>query len=303
MNGKLFLSVIIPTYNTAALLDYTLKSIIKQKLPRQNFEVIVCDDGSSDNSKQVVDSYRERLDIKHFFQETNGFQLARLRNIGIHQAMGDVCIFVDTGILLDEYCLSAHVNLHKGSFRSLAAIGYVLGIDLANAVADKMEYEPRINIENASITIAEFEKDSAWADPRDRHYKRYNDHIESLPAPWVYFRGANISARRQHLIDAGMFDETFKGRWGCEDNDMGFRLHKKGVKIVLCRASKSLHYPQEKGRSRETEQGNQNCKYFLSKHNVPEIQLFLDHYKSEFTDINEILLTKNAAFSLPQFRL
>jgi glycosyltransferase involved in cell wall biosynthesis len=296
MKGNLFLSVIIPTYNRATLLDYTLRSITAQKLPKRNFEVIVCDDGSSDNTKQVVDNYRERLDIKYFFQEDKGFQLATVRNIGISQAKGDVCVFIDTGILLDENCLSAHADLHKGTSQSLAAIGYVLGIEPADVMPDKTVYEPSIDIENVSTTIAEFEKNSAWADPRDIYYKKYNDHIESLPAPWVFFWGANISARRKHLIDVGMFDETFNGRWGCEDNDMGFRLHQKGIKLVVCRASKSLHYPHEKGASGEKEQGYRNCEYFLSKYNAPEIQLFLDHYRSNFTDINEILLKKNAAF-------
>jgi hypothetical protein len=63
---------------------------------------------------------------------------------------------------------------------------------------------------------------------------------------------------------------------------------------VLCRASKSLHYPHKKGLSGEM--GFQNCEYFLSKYNAPEIQLFLDHYRNDFTDIIEILLKKNVAF-------
>ena len=55
-------SVVIPTYNRAVLLKRALESLVNQTY--KNFEVIICDDGSTDNTKEVVDSFNGKLNIK-----------------------------------------------------------------------------------------------------------------------------------------------------------------------------------------------------------------------------------------------
>ena len=60
-------SVIIPTYNRADRLKTALECLYKQTFV--DFEVIVCDDGSTDNTKEIVDAFRDKLDIKYIRQE------------------------------------------------------------------------------------------------------------------------------------------------------------------------------------------------------------------------------------------
>lgn len=86
-------SVIIPTYNRADLLDKCLESLVEQTF--KDFEVLVCDDGSTDNSKEIADKYKESLDIHYIWNENWGGP-ARPRNIGIRAAKGEWLCFLDS---------------------------------------------------------------------------------------------------------------------------------------------------------------------------------------------------------------
>ena len=88
-----FFSVIIPTYNRANSLNYSLSSLVKQTF--KDFEVIVCDDGSSDNTLQVVEGYKNKLNIKYFFNSNFGGP-AYPRNIGLKNSKGVWICFLDS---------------------------------------------------------------------------------------------------------------------------------------------------------------------------------------------------------------
>ena len=87
------ISVVIPTYNRAHELDRCLNALFKQTY--KNFEVIVCDDGSTDGSKNVVDNYVDRLDLIYVVSENFGGP-ARPRNLGIHAATSAYIAFLDS---------------------------------------------------------------------------------------------------------------------------------------------------------------------------------------------------------------
>ncbi|WP_442791614.1 glycosyltransferase family A protein [Micromonospora sp. NBC_01813] len=55
----------IPTYNRAELLGYTLESLTRQTLAAERFEVSIGDDGSTDHTTAVIDRYRDRLELRH----------------------------------------------------------------------------------------------------------------------------------------------------------------------------------------------------------------------------------------------
>src|SRR5690554_3150909 len=89
-NNILF-SVIIPTYNRASLITKTIESVIDQSY--QNFEIIVVDDGSTDNTKEVVKLIMDPR-LKYFYVE-NG-ERGRARNIGTFHAEGKYVTFLDS---------------------------------------------------------------------------------------------------------------------------------------------------------------------------------------------------------------
>jgi len=86
-------SVIIPTYNRAKDIDQCLSSLVSQNYT--DFEVIVCDDGSTDNTKDIVESYKDKLNIKYDWAENWGGP-ARPRNRGLKLSQADWICFLDS---------------------------------------------------------------------------------------------------------------------------------------------------------------------------------------------------------------
>jgi glycosyltransferase involved in cell wall biosynthesis len=86
-------SVIIPTYNRGDSLIKVLNSLVNQTY--KNFEVIVCDDGSVDNTEEVVNSFKDIINVKYFWMENWGGP-ARPRNIGINKSVGKWICFLDS---------------------------------------------------------------------------------------------------------------------------------------------------------------------------------------------------------------
>jgi len=87
-----FFSIIIPTYNRADKLRRALESVRQQTF--NNFEVIVCDDGSTDNTEQVAKDFSSSLNLRYIHEENWGGP-ARPRNNGIKLARGEWICFLD----------------------------------------------------------------------------------------------------------------------------------------------------------------------------------------------------------------
>jgi len=91
------LSVIIPTRNRANLLQKALQSIVYQTFDKQKFEVLVIDNGSTDNTKQVVESFATEIPHLHYFYiETPGLHNGRHK--GLKEAKADILIYADDDI-------------------------------------------------------------------------------------------------------------------------------------------------------------------------------------------------------------
>jgi GT2 family glycosyltransferase len=100
----MLVSLIIPTYNRAALLDETLDSVLSQTYP--NWECIVVDDGSTDETEAVVSSFGDAFQLIR--QANAGPAVAR--NRGVAQAKGEAILFLDSDDLLRPYALDVLVN-------------------------------------------------------------------------------------------------------------------------------------------------------------------------------------------------
>jgi glycosyltransferase involved in cell wall biosynthesis len=86
-------SIIIPTYNRALLLKRCLESLCNQTY--KNFEVIVCDDGSTDGSEEVIREFENKLHLRYIYKENWGGP-ARPRNNGIKESSGEWICFLDS---------------------------------------------------------------------------------------------------------------------------------------------------------------------------------------------------------------
>ena len=117
MNKAPLASVIIPSYNTEKYIEEMLKCVIHQTY--EKIEIIVIDDGSTDNTKKIVERYREE-DNRIVLIEGNRRGVSHARNIGIEHAKGEVLFFWDSDDLIEvEYISKAIAYRNKNDVESV----------------------------------------------------------------------------------------------------------------------------------------------------------------------------------------
>jgi glycosyltransferase involved in cell wall biosynthesis len=117
-------SVIIPCYNHAAFLDDAIRSVRHQRWP--STELIVVDDGSSDNSAAVA---REFLEVRLIRQTNQGLSAAR--NVGLNASSGDIVIFLDADDVLLPNAIAAAVETLDANRDAMMAFGRLGLMDVA----------------------------------------------------------------------------------------------------------------------------------------------------------------------------
>ncbi len=123
-------SVIIPAYNGAVYIGKAIESVLTQDY--DNYEILIIDDGSQDNTKEVVSKYENQ--VKYIYQENQG--VAQARNRGLEIATGDYIAFLDQDDFFLPHKLSSQVTiLDKDSAIGLVNSGWEIvnreGIKLA----------------------------------------------------------------------------------------------------------------------------------------------------------------------------
>ncbi|MEU4448051.1 glycosyltransferase [Actinosynnema sp. NPDC050801] len=286
MGSPLRCTVIVPTYNRKRLLELTLDSLVKQDLPRDRFEVLVVDDGSSDDTAAMVRGFEDRLDLRYFFQPDEGYQVARARNVGLRHARGEVCVFVDSGVLLHSASLRAHVTAHEAAEEPLALNGYVYCFNLDNE--DAQLIRKFVDVDEVDSTIASLERAQAWPDVREPFYGRYSDDFGHLPAPWLMYWTCHASARTEQVRSIGMYDEAFR-QWGGEDLDLAYRLHRDGARFGVIREASSIHYPHDKDHGDNTKSALENYRYIAEKYRTPITRLLTEVPAIRFSAFNDVV--------------
>ena len=93
--NNIFFSIIIPNFNQASYLKKALSGVIKQTY--KNYEIIIIDNNSTDNSRDVINSFSDKR-IKSFYIDNMGI-ISKSRNLGLKKATGEWICFLDA----DDY--------------------------------------------------------------------------------------------------------------------------------------------------------------------------------------------------------
>ena len=286
MIGSSRCTVIVPTYNRRRLLGLTLDALAKQDLHPDRFEVLVVDDGSSDDTEAVARAFEDRLDLRYFHQPDEGYRVARARNVGIRHATGEVCVFVDSGVLLHSASLGAHLAAHQAAEGPLALNGYVYCFNLDNE--DARLIREFVDVEDVDASIAAMADTGAWPDVREPFYERHGDDFGHLPAPWLMYWTCHASARTDQVRAIGGYDEAFR-QWGGEDLDFAYRLHRDGAGFRVLRQAGSIHYPHDKDHGDNTRSALENYRYIAEKYRTPITRLLIERPAIRFSAFNDVI--------------
>ena len=99
---NLLFSIIIPVFNRPQEIDELLESLTKQSF-KEDFEVLIIEDGSTNLSEEIVKKYSNQLDVKYFFKENSGAGASR--NFGMKKATGNYFIILDSDVIVPSVYL------------------------------------------------------------------------------------------------------------------------------------------------------------------------------------------------------
>lgn len=104
-------SVVIPTRNRAKLLDRVLSAYATQSIPKEDFEVVVVDDASTDETGSIVETYRHKLRSTYVKLDEHR-HIAACRNVGIRASEGSIVIQTDADFIPCQGFVAAHIQAH-----------------------------------------------------------------------------------------------------------------------------------------------------------------------------------------------
>lgn len=194
-------SVIIPNYNHAQYVGDAIRSVLAQTY--RNYEIIVVDDGSTDNSREIVAQFGEK--VKYIYQSNAGLSAAR--NTGIAQARGEFIGVLDADDMYEPDFMSVLVPILQSDQEAEAVYCGYRFVDVSN--------QPLPQVEARLI-------------PPDRLFQALAEGNFLVPE--------SILVRKRCYDKVGMFDVNFRA---CEDVDMWLRITKHykvlGVTNILTR--------------------------------------------------------------------
>ncbi|QDH79805.1 glycosyltransferase family 2 protein [Echinicola soli] len=131
------ISVIIPTYNRANVLPRAIKSVVDQTYT--DWELIIVDDGSNDETKSVVDQFLFDERINYVYQENKGVSAAR--NYGAEKASGEYLIFLDSDDELLPYSLLKYAEKISKGFPLIVFSKYFKGKEVRGIKSSSMFFK------------------------------------------------------------------------------------------------------------------------------------------------------------------
>jgi len=195
------ISVVIAAYNEEKALGACLDSLLEQTAPRNSYEIIVADDGSTDKTVQVAESRGVRV----VTQPNRGPSAAR--NLGAQQARGDVTLFIDADSVPDAHCVEAMATAFVDP-------------QLAGASGEKKTRQTNL-----------------WARLIQLEYDFKYDRLASHPRI-DFVDSSTAGYRREIFISNKGFDTNLKE---AEDVEFSFRLAERGYRMILLREAITYH--------------------------------------------------------------
>ncbi|TCO06896.1 glycosyltransferase family 2 protein [Natronoflexus pectinivorans] len=189
------ISIIIPSYNSAHMVCDTIESVLNSK--EENYEIILVNDGSTDNTAEVLSPYFSNKRLKYIEHENKG--LAGARNTGILNAKGEYLVFLDADDLI---------------------------------LPDKLTVQQKYLDVNPSIDIvysnSEWFIEDNFDNTRDVSFPVYTGNVIEYLIYGNFIHVNSVMVRKDAVVNAGLFDETLRE---LEDWDLWLRMALNGSKF------------------------------------------------------------------------
>ncbi len=198
------LSVVIPVRNGAGSIGRCLASFAAQTLDPSRYEIVVANDGSTDDTAAVCRGLQLPCAVRVLDLPPSGQGPAT--NVAIRAAAGDYVLLSAGDIVAHPELLDRHLGAHLSARDEIGVLGY-------------LPYHPDLPTDPFMEFIVSDGTQFGYA-----YIKDPND------VPPTYAYAPNLSYWRETLVDAGGFDEDYV--WGMQDIDLGVRMRLRGVRMI-----------------------------------------------------------------------
>lgn len=213
-------AIVVSTYNRPDALRIVMESLLNQTVLPD--EIIIADDGSTEQTKNLINSYKERYPnlITHVWHEDTGFRLAAIRNKAMAIAKSEYIIQIDGDIMLHPKFVTDHISMaEKGQYvaGSRAMLSGPLTTKIINSGIYKQVriYHQGVNNRLNTLRIPFIMKLMGSPKFSRKSYKK--------------IKGCHMAFWKEDLIKINGYNEDFEG-WGSEDVELELRLINAGLK-------------------------------------------------------------------------
>lgn len=213
--SEIAISVIISTYNSPEWLAKVLHGYNNQTY--QNFEVVIADDGSTEKTKILIESFQNDFPVplKHIWHEDMGFTKSIILNKAVANSIGDYIIQIDGDCIIHKNFVKDHIEYASTNMFLYGSRVTILESHLITLFKNK---QTSFNVFSAGIK----KRTRALYLPFLSLF--YNKKHEVSKK----YRGCNTSYFKSDFISINGYDERFKG-WGREDSELAWRFYNKGL--------------------------------------------------------------------------
>lgn len=218
-DSDLVISVVISTYNRASAIPATLDALAQQDLPGEDFEVLVVDDGSTDETQEVLSAAMVPYALRTFRLPTNRGVSAG-RNVGLRNAAGEYVVMISDDLIVPARFLTEHLATLR-RFPDAWVVGGFRQLDsLRETPFGRYLEQLELGFDRARLT------------------RQIDQNLFEMDWPTA----RNLSLPRRHLQRIGLFDEQF--RVTCEDQDLAQRAREQGIHFVYDASLECIHNDQ-----------------------------------------------------------
>ncbi|NVJ60603.1 MAG: glycosyltransferase family 2 protein [Gammaproteobacteria bacterium] len=218
------LNVVFTTYNSTEWLKKVLWGFNFQTY--QDFEIIVADDGSTDETKQLIDEMREStgMSIRHIWHEDNGFQKCRILNKALLNASCDYVVLTDGDCIPRKDFLEVHAE-YAARGRYLSGSYYKLPM----STSETIDFD---DVKSGRCFDVKWLQENGL--PKSRKTLKINTSrkwaklFNRLTPTKCNLKGSNASVWLDDVLAINGFDERMQ--WGGLDREFGVRLINHGIK-------------------------------------------------------------------------
>jgi glycosyltransferase involved in cell wall biosynthesis len=192
----MMISIIIPTFNTANYLPSAIDSVLLN-IAAVEYEVLVVDDGSTDNTREIIQSYIVKQSIRYISQENRG--LAAARNTGIRAARGEYIVFLDS----DDIILPEKLSIQS----------------------TYLDQHPEIDL---VYSQSEWFIENDFSNTMSVNFPIYEGNVADKLFFGNFVHVNSVMVRKEKILALGLFDETLRE---LEDWDLWLRMVLSGSRF------------------------------------------------------------------------